>query len=100
MLLKEQAHSIAHYAAHNKTNWSNFIYLSEVTGVEFIHQNSVVMLTTGISSSTGSTSVLADTTVTSRNVTPFLSVLVQSGRLKTMQFKKLIHEELKSIIMA
>lgn len=41
-----------------------------------------MMLTTGITTTTGMGSVLADTTVTSAHVTSLLPVVVQSGGLK------------------
>ena len=56
-------------------------HLSEITRVEFIHQNSVVVLTTGITTTTGVASVLAHTAVTSGDVATFLAVLVKVGRL-------------------
>jgi hypothetical protein len=39
------------------------------------------MLTTGITTTTGMTTMLADTTVTGGHVPAFLSVLVKGGRL-------------------
>lgn len=58
-------------------------YLSEITRVEFIHQDSVMVLTTGVTAATGVSSVLSDTAVTSGDVAAFLAVLVQTGRLHT-----------------
>lgn len=49
--------------------------------MELIHQDSVVVLTSSITTTTGVSSVLADTTVTSANVSSLLSVVVKSGRL-------------------
>ncbi len=53
---------------------SLFTYLTEVTRVILIHQNSVVMLTTSITTTTRVSSVLTDTTVTGSDVTSLLSV--------------------------
>jgi hypothetical protein len=53
--------------------------LSEVTRVELIHQNSVVVLTSGITTTSRMGSVLTNTTVTSTNVSSLLSVVVESG---------------------
>lgn len=52
-----------------------------------VHQDTVVVLTTGITTTTGVGSVLTNTAVTGANVSSLLSVVVKSGRLKT---KKLI----------
>lgn len=49
--------------------------------MELIHQDSVVVLTTSVTTTTGVASVLADTAVTSGDVAAFLTVLVQMGRL-------------------
>lgn len=54
--------------------------LTEVTGMELIHVGSVVVLTTGETSTTGMLPVLTDTTVTGRNVTSVLSSVGESGR--------------------
>jgi hypothetical protein len=43
--------------------------LSEVTGMVFIQVGSVVVLTTGHTTTTGMLAVLSDTTVTGRDVT-------------------------------
>jgi hypothetical protein len=48
--------------------------------VEFIHKNSVVVLTSGITSTSWMLSVLADTTVTAGNVSSLLSGFVFSRR--------------------
>lgn len=58
--------------------WS---HLSEVTRVELIHQDSVVVLTTSVTTTSGMAPVLTDTTVTGTHVSSFLSVVVKSGRL-------------------
>lgn len=55
--------------------------LTEVTRVELIHEDSVVVLATSVTTTTRVASVLADTTVTSAHVSSLLSVVVQSGRL-------------------
>ena len=60
-------------------------YLSEITGVILIHEESVVVLTTGVTSTTGMLSVLSYTTVTAGDVTTLLSILMQSGRLYIMK---------------
>lgn len=46
-----------------------------------IHQDSVMMLTTGVTTTTRMASVFADTTVTSELVTSLLSVVMKSGGL-------------------
>jgi hypothetical protein len=56
-------------------------YLSEVTRVELIHQDSVVVLTSGKTTTTRVRPVLTDTTVTGGHVSSLLTVGVQSGRL-------------------
>lgn len=56
-------------------------YLSEITRVILIHQNSVMMLTTSITTTTRMGSVFADTTVTRTNVASLLPVVMQSGWL-------------------
>jgi hypothetical protein len=50
--------------------------LSEVTRVIFIHEDSVVMHTTGITATARVSSVLADTTVTGEHVTSLLTVVM------------------------
>ncbi len=55
--------------------------LAEITRMVLIHQDSVVVLATGITSTTRVSSVLTNTTVTSTNVSSLLSVVVQSGWL-------------------
>jgi len=54
--------------------------LTEVTRVIFIHKNSVVMLSSGVTATTGVLSVLSDTSVTGGDVSSLLTVLVASGR--------------------
>ncbi len=55
---------------------SSHANLTEVTRVVLIHQDSVVVLATGVTAATRMLSVLADTTVTTGDVTSLLSVLV------------------------
>jgi hypothetical protein len=52
--------------------------------MELIHKNSVVVLTTGITTTSGVSSVLSDTTVTSELVASLLSVVVLGGGLQYM----------------
>merc|ERR1712168_500875 len=52
---------------------------SEVTGMVFIEQGSVMMLTTGFTTSTGMFSMFTNTTVTSTFVSSLLAVLVESS---------------------
>jgi hypothetical protein len=54
--------------------------LTEVTRVIFIHENSVVVLSSGVTATTGVLSVLSDTSVTGRDVSSLFSVLMASGR--------------------
>ena len=63
-------------------------YLAEITRMVLIHQDSVMVLTTGITSTTRVSSVLANTTMTSTNVSSLLSVVVQSGRLERVSAQK------------
>jgi hypothetical protein len=55
--------------------------LSEVTRVELIEKDSVVVLATSVTATTRVAPVLADTTVTGTHVSSLLSVVVQPGRL-------------------
>jgi len=55
-------------------------HLTEVTRVVLVHHNAVMVLTTGVTASSGVRSVLANTAVTGRHVAPLLSVVVESGR--------------------
>lgn len=55
--------------------------LSEVSGMVLVEVGSVVMLTTGVTATTGVLAVLADTTMTSGHVSSLFAVLVKSGRL-------------------
>jgi hypothetical protein len=54
--------------------------LSEVTGVVLVHVGTVVVLTTGKTTTTGVLAVLTDTTVTGRDVAAVLAGLRESGR--------------------
>ena len=54
--------------------------LTEVTGVVLVHVGTVVVLTTGKTTTTGVLAVLADTTVTGRDVAAVLAGLRESGR--------------------
>lgn len=54
--------------------------LTEVTGVVTVKVGTVVVQTTSKTTTTGMLAVLADTTVTGRNVSTKLTVLVQVGR--------------------
>lgn len=71
--------------------------LTEVTRVELIHQDSVVVLTTSITTTSRMAPVLTDTTVTGTHVSSFLSVVVKSGRLfeKTKQIHKVSSENIE-----
>lgn len=53
--------------------------LSEVTRVIFIHHNAVVVLTSSITTSTGVTTVLSNTSVSGRDVSALLTVLAKTG---------------------
>ena len=55
-------------------------HFTKVTRVELIHEDSVMVLSTGITTSTGMLSVLSDTSVTAGNVSSLLSGFVCSGR--------------------
>ncbi len=54
--------------------------LTEVTRVIFIHENSVVVLSSGVTATARVLSVLSDTSVTGGDVSSLFSVLVGSGR--------------------
>ena len=54
--------------------------LTEVTRVIFIHQGTVVVLTSSITTTSRVATVLSDTTVSSGDVSSLLPVLVESGR--------------------
>lgn len=54
--------------------------LTKVTRMVLIHVGTVVVLTTGLTATTGMLSVLTDSTLTGRNVTSVLSSLCESGR--------------------
>ena len=54
--------------------------LTEVTRVIFIHKNSVVVLSSGVTATTGMLSVLSDTSVTGGDVSSLLSILMRAGR--------------------
>lgn len=56
--------------------------LSEVTRVELIEENTVVVLTTSITAPAGMLSVLPDTPVARRDVPPLLAVLRETRRLR------------------
>merc|ERR1719431_1901099 len=53
---------------------------SKVTRMVFIHQGSMVMLTTSFSTATGMFTVFTDTTVTSTDMSSLFTVLSESGR--------------------
>ena len=53
--------------------------LTEVTRVIFIHESSVVVLSSGVTATTGVLSVLSDTSVTGGDVSSLLSVLMGPG---------------------
>ena len=55
--------------------------LTEVTRVELIEHNSMVVLSTGVTATTRVLAVLADTTMTGTNVTSFFTVLGKSSNL-------------------
>jgi hypothetical protein len=63
-------------------NRENSTHLSEVTRVILVHQYAVMMLTTGITTTTRMGSVLSNTAVSSGNVASLLAVVVKSGRLR------------------
>ena len=55
--------------------------LSEVTGVELVHENAVVVLSSSVTAATGVGAVLADAAVASADVSALLAVLGHTGRL-------------------
>lgn len=61
--------------------------LTEVTRMVLIHKNTVMVLTSSITTTSWMLSVLSNTTVTSGDVSSLLSVVVQSGRLYNQQIK-------------
>ncbi len=54
-------------------------YLSEVTGMVFVEVDSVMVLTTSVTATSGMLSVLANTTVTMRHVSTELPSLLLVG---------------------
>jgi hypothetical protein len=54
-------------------------YFTKVTRVEFIHVDTVVVLTSSITATTGVFAVFADTTVTGGDVASLLAVFGKSG---------------------
>ena len=52
----------------------------QVTGMVLVHVGSVVVLTTGETTTTGMLAVLTDTTVTGRDVTAVLAGVGKAGR--------------------
>ena len=56
-------------------------YLSEVSRVELVEKDAVVVLATGVTTPTGMFPVLPDTPVASRDVPPLLAVLRETRRL-------------------
>ena len=59
----------------------SYTYFAEVTRVIFVHQDSVVMLTTGITTTTRMASVFSNTTMACGDVAALLAILVETGRL-------------------
>lgn len=55
--------------------------LTEVTRMELVHQDAVVVLTTGVTATTRVLAVLADTAVAGAHVTTLLAVLRETRRL-------------------
>lgn len=56
-------------------------YFTKVTWMVFVKVDAMVMLTTGITTTTGMLTVLSNTTVTVTHVAPEFSCLTKSGRL-------------------
>jgi hypothetical protein len=54
--------------------------LSKVTRVILVHEDAVVVLSTGVTATTWVLAVLADATVSTRDVTPLFPRFVQSSR--------------------
>jgi len=53
--------------------------LTEVTRVIFIHEDAVVMLSSGVTATAGMLTVLSDTTVTAGDVAALFSCFVEAG---------------------
>lgn len=62
--------------------------LTKVTRVILVHQNSVVVHASGIASTAGVSSVLADTSVARAHVASLLSVVVQTSWLRIVEEKE------------
>ena len=56
--------------------------LSEVTGMVLVKHNPVVVLSSGVTASSGVVAVLPDTTMTGGDVSPLLPVFAEAGRLR------------------
>ena len=54
-------------------------HLTEVTGMVLVHEDAVVVLTTGITATAGMLAVLADTAVSHLDVTALFACLVQTS---------------------
>lgn len=62
--------------------------LAEVTGMVFVHIDTMVVLATSKTAPTGVLPVFANTTMTSGDVSTFFSVVVQSGRLYQQKMRR------------
>jgi hypothetical protein len=60
-----------------RIGWTRYV---QVTGMVLVHVGSVVVLTTGKTTTSGMLAVLADTTVTGRDVTAVLAGVGKAGR--------------------
>lgn len=64
--------------------------LTEVTRVELVHQDTVVVLATGVTATTRMLAVLADTAVAGADVATFLTVLRKTRGLETADTHKAV----------
>jgi hypothetical protein len=55
-------------------------YLSEITRMVLVEQNTMMMLATSVTTATRVRSVLANTTMASRHMSSLLAVVVKTGR--------------------
>jgi hypothetical protein len=76
-------------------------HLSEVTRVELVHQDAVVVLATGVTATSGVLPVLADAAVAGGDVSPLLPIFaearrLQGGRRRSGEARGLVYERFPS----
>lgn len=69
-------------AIHYQESKKKAAHLPEVTRVELVEEDTVVVLATSVTATAGMLSVLPDTSVARRDVPPLLAVLRETRRLQ------------------